>query len=96
MKKLIFTILLPLSMVCCQSENENVQEFEGEQRCVIARVRYGNFLGLASTHYKNESGTVDGYITYREDGLENHYRCFYKSQYTDREMNQKVIKEFMK
>lgn len=95
MKKLIYAIIIPLTMVCCQSENENVQEFEGDQTCVGARVRDGNFLGLASTHHTNVAGFVDGLITYQEDGLETHYRCFYDSQYEFIEMTQIVIKEFM-
>ena len=91
MKKLIFTILIPLSMVCCQSENEQeVRQFEKPTyKCWYANLSGGNMYGVGRSH-TDDYETYNNKVIYLSETTTFNYHCFDSNRYTDKEMKEMI------
>ena len=91
MKKLLFTIITPLTMVCCQSENteELFETQEKEVNCLFAvRTAEGEFTSVQN-HWRNAEH-LDGYSHQLPSGKYHDFHCFDVSKYTTEEMVEMV------
>lgn len=90
MRKLILSIVLPLTMVCCQSENniEEVEVFEEPKEavynCLYATVFSGEIIYIED-HWNN-TPNMDGHVTQISNETSFHHFCFDENKYTFTEM----------
>ena len=94
MKKLIYTIIIPLTMVCCQSEDNTVEELqeteikETQVNCLTALVTDGK-LDQVFDYWRNIQG-MDGVTVRLNHTQEHQLHCFDVSEYTTNQMIQMV------
>ena len=93
MKKLFYTIIIPLTMVCCQSEESQMElanfELSSEVNCLYARI---DLEGHATVHdHWRNTATMDGYKKTLPSGVKNEFYCFNVDEYTKVEMEE-IIK----
>ena len=98
MKKLIYTIIIPLTMVCCKSENveQELQETEINEtvnedkkvNCLSALVTDGNLTDVFD--YWRDIEGMDGVTVKLNHTQEHQIHCFDISKYTNEEMEEKV------
>ena len=89
MKKLILSIVLPITMVCCQSENniEEIKVFEEKEtvyNCLYASV-YLNEIVYVGDHWNNNP-TMNNYVNRISDETFFHHFCFDQNKYKISEM----------
>ena len=97
MKKLLFAITLPLTMVCCQSENEQeITQFEEPiYKCWFAGMSGTLFYGVGRSH-TDDHKTYDGKVIYLNKTTSQNYHCFDSNKYSDQEMIDLVRSMYMK
>lgn len=98
MKKLLYTIVIPLTMVCCKSENveQELQETEiieevnedPKVNCLSALVTDGELTGVFD-YWRNITG-MDGVVVKLNHTQEHQIHCFDVSKYTIEQMEEKV------
>jgi hypothetical protein len=95
MKKLIYTIIIGATMVCCQSEN-SVHEIEvvepitvePKYNCLNALITEGK-LTQVFDYWRNIIG-MNGHISRLNNTQEHHFHCFDKSKYNTDQMIQMI------
>ncbi|HKL43818.1 MAG TPA: hypothetical protein VJ892_00900 [Candidatus Absconditabacterales bacterium] len=103
MKKLLTTIIgmgLASTMLCCQSENESIRDFEQEEpkqieyQCLMSVSSLGNLMKVIKLDYGIDK--VNEYRGVRTPRSRHDFHCFDKNTHTIDEMIDLVEEKYKK
>lgn len=95
MKKLLYIIGIPLTMVCCQTESNILEEdLIPSYKCWYANmIGDDEFYGVGRSHSDDYSEYHNKTI-YLTENTTFQYRCFRSDIYTEKQMKEMMINEF--
>lgn len=92
MKKLILSIVLPLTMVCCQSEkNMELQDFPTYD-CFTAIIMRGELIRIVDIQDNNIE--KDNNVKIVNASTQHHTFCYDSNRYTDQEMRDMIKNKY--
>lgn len=96
MKNILLAIVLPITMVCCES-NQSTKELEETKslsyKCWYANLSDGNFYGVGRSH-TDDSQEYDGKVISLNESTTFNYHCFKSELYTEDQMKEIVQSKY--